>query len=269
MKKNLITVLVLLTATIMSVNAQKKEKPVEFIIETSYGNIEGFLYDDTPLHRDNFVKLVNEGWYDDSPFHRVINNFMIQGGHNKDGRVDPGYTIPAEFRNDHIHKKGTLAAARMGDQVNPEKASSGCQFYIVQGTVTAPAMLNQIVDQRRAMEGNLDQHLMKILQKPENQEIFQTIQTKIQSQEYEEAEKLLEPYVKEAEKLAGVENPFSYTEEQIKEYSTIGGTPHLDGSYTVFGELTKGLDVVDKIAAVKTGANDVPVEAVTMKIKIK
>lgn len=269
MKKNLIAVLILLTATMMSVNAQKKEKPVEFVIETTLGNIEGFLYDDTPLHRDNFVKLVKEGWYDDSPFHRVINNFMIQGGHNKDGRVDPGYTIPAEFNDNHYHKKGALAAARMGDQVNPEKASSGCQFYIVQGTQVAPAMLNQIVEQRRAMDGNFDQHLMTILQKPENQAVFMAIQEKIQAQEYEEVEKMLEPYAKEAEKLAGVENPFSYTEEQIKVYTTVGGTPHLDGAYTVFGEITKGLDVVDKIAAVKTGAGDVPVEAVTMKIKLK
>lgn len=269
MKKNLITVVILLTATIMSVNAQKKDKPVEFIIETSLGTIEGFLYDDTPQHRDNFVKLVKEGWYDDSPFHRVIKNFMIQGGHNKDGRVDPGYTVPAEFNNNHIHKKGALAAARMGDQVNPEKASSGCQFYIVQGNVVAEAMLTQIAEQRRATEGNVDQHLMAILQRPENQETFMAIQQKIQAQEYEEAEAMLEPYIQEAQKMSGVENPFSYTEEQKKIYSTIGGTPHLDGAYTVFGEITKGLDVVDKIAAVKTGQGDVPVEAVTMKIKLK
>ena len=178
MKKVSIT-LILLAVLSMNTLAQN---PVEFVIETSYGDIEGFLYDDTPIHRDNFVKLVGEGWYEGSEFHRVINNFMIQGGHNKDGLVDPGYTLPAEIKPNHLHKKGALAAARMGDHVNPERKSSGCQFYIVQN-----------------------------------------------------------------------EN----------------GTPHLDNQYTVFGEITSGLDVVDKIAAVKTGAMDKPVEAVTMKIKIK
>ena len=172
---------ILILLLMMSINTFA-QKPVEFVIETSYGDIEGFLYDDTPLHRDNFVKLVGEGWYDGSEFHRVINNFMIQGGHNKDGVMDPGYTLPAEILPNHLHKKGALAAARMGDQVNPERRSSGCQFYIVQ-------------------------------------------------------------------------NP--------------NGTPHLDNQYTVFGEITTGFDVVDKIATVKTGAMDKPVEAVRMKVKIK
>ena len=207
--KNLSITLILLLAMNMNTFAQK---PVEFIIETSYGNIEGFFYDDTPLHRDNFVKLVRDGWYDGSEFHRVINNFMIQGGHNKDGRVDPGYTIPAEITTKHFHKKGALAAARMGDQVNPERKSSGCQFYIVQGNgPVAQAMLNSVTRQ----------------------------------------------------------TGMTYTEEQIEIYEGVGGTPHLDNQYTVFGEITRGFDVVDAISKVKTGAMDKPVEAVTMKIKVK
>jgi len=207
--KNLSITLILLLAMNMNTFAQK---PVEFIIETSYGNIEGFLYDDTPLHRDNFIKLVAEGWYEGSEFHRVINNFMIQGGHNKDGRVDPGYTIPAEITTKHFHKKGALAAARMGDQVNPERKSSGCQFYIVQGNgPVAQAMLNSVTRQ----------------------------------------------------------TGMTYTEEQIEIYEGVGGTPHLDNQYTVFGEITRGFDVVDAISKVKTGAMDKPVEAVTMKIKVK
>ena len=190
--------------------AQQKETVV--VIETNYGTIKAKLYNDTPLHRDNFIKLVNEGWYNGSPFHRVINNFMIQGGQNADGRVDPGYTVPAEFRDNHFNKKGALCAARQGDQVNPKKASSGSQFYIVQG---------QVFD-----------------------------------------EKKLEFYEERLGKI------FNATQRQA--YMTVGGTPHLDGEYTVFGELIDGLDVVDKIAAVKTGYMDVPVEPVTItKITIE
>lgn len=112
------------------------------LIKTSMGDITVKLYNDTPKHRDNFVKLIREGWYNDSPFHRIIKGFMIQGGGNKDGRQDPGYTIPAEILPNHFHKKGVLAAARMGDNVNPTKASSGCQFYIVEGNVVNEETLN-------------------------------------------------------------------------------------------------------------------------------
>ena len=190
--------------------AQTKETVV--VIETNYGTIKAKLYNDTPLHRDNFIKLVNEGWYNGSPFHRVINNFMIQGGQNADGRLDPGYTVPAEFRENHFHQKGALCAARQADQVNPKKASSGSQFYIVQG---------QVFD-----------------------------------------DKTLDLYEERLGKIFGA--------RQRQAYKTVGGTPHLDGDYTVFGEVTEGLEVVDKIAAVKTGYMDVPVEPVTInKITIE
>ena len=190
--------------------AQNKETVV--VIETNYGTIKAKLYNDTPLHRDNFIKLVNEGWYNGSPFHRVINNFMIQGGQNADGRMDPGYTVPAEFKDNHFHKKGALCAARQGDQVNPKKASSGSQFYIVQG---------QVFDDKKL-------------------EIYE-------------------------ERLGKIFNA-----AQRQAYKTVGGTPHLDGDYTVFGEVTEGLDVVDRIAAVKTGYMDVPVEPVIInKITIE
>jgi len=112
------------------------------VIKTSYGDITAKLYNDTPKHRDNFIKNIKEGWYNDSPFHRIIKGFMIQGGGNKDGRQDPGYTVPAEILPNHLHKKGALAAARTGDQVNPQKASSGCQFYIVEGSVLTNETLN-------------------------------------------------------------------------------------------------------------------------------
>lgn len=186
--------------------AQAQEKETKVLIKTNQGDITVKLYNDTPKHRDNFIKLVNEGWYNGSPFHRVINEFMIQGGQSPKGQADPGYTIPAEIKPNHYHFKGALAAARLGDQVNPKKNSSGSQFYIVQGKVYPPQML----------------------------------------------EKFRDYYGK------------TFTKEMVDVYSTIGGTPHLDGDYTVFGEVVEGLDIVDKIAAVKTGRMDVPVEPVTI-----
>ena len=204
MKKLILAALIIAGLTCSAQKATEKETVV--VIKTSMGTIKAKLYNDTPLHRDNFLKLVNEGWYNDSPFHRVINQFMIQGGQNADGRLDPGYTVPAEFKDNHFHKKGALAAARQGDQVNPKKASSGSQFYIVQGKVYDDKALDML-------EGRMGK-------------------------------------------------VFSAKERQA--YKTVGGTPFLDGEYTVYGEVTEGLDVVDKIAAVKTGRMDVPVEPVTI-----
>lgn len=198
----------MMIATLTS--CQQTEQPTKVLIITSMGNITVVLYDDTPLHRDNFIKLINEGWYENSRFHRVINLFMIQGGHRQDGTQDPGYTVPAEFRPGHFHKKGALAAARMGDHVNPQKASSGCQFYIVQGEVFTDERLNDF-------EARLGK---------------------------------------------------KFTEEQRQVYKAIGGTPHLDGGYTVFGEVVEGFDVVDKIAAVPTQPGDVPVTPVTFSMQL-
>ena len=204
MKKLILAVLIIAGLTCTAQKATEKETVV--VIKTSMGTIKAKLYNDTPQHRDNFLKLVNEGWYNGSPFHRVIKDFMIQGGQNADGRLDPGYTVPAEFKDNHFHKKGALAAARQPDQVNPKKASSGSQFYIVQGKVYDDKWLD----------------------------MFENRSGKVLSAKQRQA------------------------------YKTVGGTPHLDGDYTVFGEVTEGLDVVDKIAAVKTGRMDVPVEAVTI-----
>lgn len=209
MKKHLIGTLFLSLLWITSLIAQDS-KQVKVKISTSYGDMIAVLYNETPQHRDNFIKLIKEGWYNNSPFHRVIKNFMIQGGQNADGRLDPGYTVPAEFVPELFHKKGALAAARMPDNVNPKKASSGSQIYIVQGKVDSPEEMNMF-----------------------------------------------------ASRLGK-----SFTADQIKAYTTIGGYPPLDGDYTVFGEVIEGLDVIDKIAAVKTAAGDVPVEKVTMTITI-
>lgn len=188
-------------------------------IETSYGNMVVKLYNETPLHRDNFIKLVREGVYNDLLFHRVIRNFMIQGGDPESRTAKPGamlgngslgYTIPAEFNAALYHKKGALAAARTGDEINPKRESSSCQFYIVQGEKWGPDRL-KMVEQRMGI---------------------------------------------------------SFTPEQAETYATIGGTPFLDGSYTVFGEVVEGLEVVDKIAAVEGDRMNRPLEDVKMKMSI-
>ncbi len=200
----------LIICILLGMTAQAQEKETLVLIKTTKGDITVKLYNDTPLHRDNFIKLVKEGWYNNSPFHRVIKDFMIQGGQNQDGTLDPGYKVPAEILPNHIHKKGALAAARQADYVNPQKASSGSQFYIVQGQVLSEAHV-QMYQQRLGK---------------------------------------------------------TFTQEQIDAYTTVGGTPHLDGEYTVFGEVVEGMDVIDKIAGVKTGYQDVPVEPVTMTMEI-
>jgi len=208
MVKNVLLVLGFIFSIQLMAQSEKPETLV--VIHTKYGDMTAKLYNDTPKHRDNFIKLVKEGWYEGSPFHRIIKGFMIQGGSNKDGRQDPGYTIDAEILPNHFHKKGALAAARMGDQVNPLKKSSGSQFYIVQG---------QKVDSK---------YLSMVTERTGHQ----------------------------------------FTGEQKKVYETIGGTPHLDGGYTVFGELLSGFGVLDKIAAVNTGRGDAPVEPIAMTIEI-
>ena len=187
------------------------------IIETEYGNMKAELYNSTPIHKENFIKLVKESFYDSLLFHRVIPGFMIQGGDPISktapsgtplGSGGPGYTIDAEIGAPHF--KGTLAAARTGDAVNPERKSSGSQFYIVQGSVQDDAML----DSWQVRKG------------------------------------------------------FVYNEAQRNKYKTIGGTPQLDGDYTVFGEVIEGFDVIDKIAAVQRDNRDRPLQDIRMKIKL-
>lgn len=233
-------------------------------IKTSMGDIVIALYNETPKHRDNFVKLVKEGYYDGVLFHRVIKDFMIQTGDGNSktatagqmlGDGDPGYTIPAEFvYPKYFHKRGALAAARTGDQVNPERASSGSQFYIVTGKLYSSAdldmMKSRMADQKKQgmWQQLVMQHRDQIMQMQNSQDNagLQALQDKLIAQ-------LEAEYAKA---------PFAFTDAQIEAYTTVGGTPHLDGQYTVFGEVVKGMEVVDAIQNVKTGANDRPVEDV-------
>ena len=240
----------------------ENEKRTLVKLETTMGNITVALYNETPKHRDNFIKLVKEGVYDSTLFHRVIKQFMIQAGDPDSknasdtamlGSGDVGYTIPAEFNPKFFHKKGVLAAARQGDDVNPEKASSGCQFYIVTGRkFTEPQLLgmeNKINEQHEEalFDSLARQHMKEIykMRKAGDNAGLLELQDTLEAQ---------------ARELADKEEKFRFTPEQIKAYSTIGGAPHLDGSYTVFGEVTEGMEVVDNIEIAKTNRADRPVE---------
>ncbi len=213
MKKFVLSLLITVLTGFIAFGQSTKVK-----IETTKGTMTVMLYDDTPLHRDNFVKLAESGFYEDLLFHRVIKNFMIQGGDPESkeapagkslGMGGPGYTIPAEIQSNRFHKKGALAAARTGDQVNPKRESSGSQFYIVQGQKYTDMQLDNL------------------------------------------------------EKQMGIK----FTDQQRDSYVEEGGTPHLDNQYTVFGEVTEGINVIDKIAAVETARGDRPIEDVKI-IKI-
>lgn len=240
----------------------ENEKRTLVKLETTMENITVALYNETPKHRDNFIKLVKEGVYDSTLFHRVIKQFMIQAGDPDSknasdtamlGSGDVGYTIPAEFNPKFFHKKGVLAAARQGDDVNPEKASSGCQFYIVTGRkFTEPQLLgmeNKINEQREEalFDSLARQHMKEIykMRKAGDNAGLLELQDTLEAQ---------------ARELADKEEKFRFTPEQIKAYSTIGGAPHLDGSYTVFGEVTEGMEVVDNIEIAKTNRADRPIE---------
>ena len=233
------------------------------LLETSLGNITLRLFNETPQHRDNFVKLVESGFYNELLFHRVIPNFMIQGGDPDSknakpgqslGAGDMGYTVPAEFVfPKYYHKRGALAAARTGDAVNPQKASSGSQFYIVTGTVLTNAELDaQEEGKKNAMGQTLFQKKVN-----ENMAIIQRLQSENNQQGLMD---LQNQFIAEIQQALAVMPPFKFTEEQRKVYTTIGGTPFLDNEYTVFGEVIEGMDVIDKISAAKTGAADRPVE---------
>lgn len=249
-------------STDMTTAQTKNDVIVE--LKTTLGDIKILLYGDTPRHLDNFVHLVDSGFYDGVLFHRVINDFMIQTGDPDSknapkgkilGMGDPGYNIDAEFvYPKHFHKHGALAAAREGDAVNPRKQSSGSQFYIVTGTVFNDSQLDQMnvrkmQQQRQEVFNRLaleNRDTIMSLRKERNQIALQKLQDKL---------------IKETDSIVAAA-PDTLTTEQRQVYSTVGGTPHLDGSYTVFGEVISGMDVVDKIQKVETDQNDRPVEDV-------
>ena len=238
-------------------------------IETQKGDIVVRLYDETPKHRDNMLKLIGEGYYDGTLFHRVIKDFMIQGGDPESkgapagkhlGAGGPDYTIEAEIKPDLFHKRGALCAARLGDEVNPNKESSGSQFYIVWGDVYKTAQLKQMEKQMKqnqeitTFNDLVTYHKDKIMEMRRNRDRagLQELQDSLQ---------------KEAKEICK-QQPVGFTEEQMNAYTTVGGTPFLDNQYTVFGEVEEGLDVVEKIQNCETLRGDRPKEDISMGIQV-
>ncbi|MCO4805477.1 MAG: peptidylprolyl isomerase [Flavobacteriales bacterium] len=249
-----------------------QEKRPRLLIETSEGNMVIELYNETPQHRDNFLKLAKDGFYDGTIFHRVIKEFMIQGGDpgSKEagatnlGSGGPGYTVEAEILPQFIHKKGALSAARQGDQANPERRSSGSQFYIVQGKISDDPMLEQM--ELRCNQALTQQVQRAFFMAPENKEYLERIQ-KAQTERDEVALKSLSDEVQPMIEARMKDKGFKYTQDHKDLYKTIGGTPFLDQQYTVFGEVVEGLDVIDKIAAVETNS-DRPLSDIKMTVKL-
>ena len=239
-------------------------------ISTEYGDMVVKLYDETPLHRDNFIQLIEKGFYNDLLFHRVIKNFMIQGGDPQSknapkgkqlGAGDVGYTIPAEFVYPTLyHKKGALAAARQGDQTNPKKASSGCQFYIVQGNVSSDAEMQKT--EQQALQKAKQKRFYELVD--EHKETIKKLRISKDNAGLEKLQTELNTQV-DAELAA---QSFALPEQLKQDYKTIGGVAFLDNEYTVFGEVIENLEVIDKIANAPTLSGDRPTSDIKMTISI-
>ena len=264
MKKHLL--LVLIATLFVNVSCVAKT-PADTIVslQTNYGTIKVKLYPETAKHRANFLKLVNSGFYNGVLFHRVIGSFMIQAGdpgsktakpETELGSGDVGYTIPAEFvYPKYYHKRGVLAAAREGDNVNPQKASSGCQFYIVQGRVFTDEQLDSMDDNKKMnLKGKLFQDMLKTKESIVKQYREENNTIKL--------DQLRDTILQQVEAKLKTDTTYKFTAKQRNDYKTLGGTPHLDGSYTVFGEVIEGMDVVDKITQVAVDQNNRPLQDV-------
>ncbi|MBP9984698.1 MAG: peptidylprolyl isomerase [Prevotella sp.] len=240
-------------------------------IKTTEGDIIVRLYDETPLHRDNFIKLASEGYFDGTLFHRIIKDFMIQGGDPDSknapagknlGAGGPDYTIPAEFVYPQLfHKRGALSAARLGDEVNPNRESSGSQFYIVWGKTFKSQELKQL---ERQMAMQQEQTVFNQIAQEYKAEIMNLRRNKDRAGLQTLQEKLV---VDSKEKCKEMGIP-EFTAEQVETYTKIGGTPYLDNQYTVFGEVESGLDVVEKIQNCETARNDRPKTDISMTVEV-
>lgn len=272
--------LILMAATINScgagssqnAKAQTTENETKVLIKTSVGDITIKLYNETPQHRDNFIKLVNEHFYDSILFHRVIKDFMVQAGDPESknaekgvqlGAGGPGYNIPAEFvYPKYFHKRGALSAARQADQVNPERKSSGSQFYIVTGKKYGKYDLQDMETQLRQKQGQgIFDRLVA-----QNRDSIMNLQL---AGDNDGLLKLQEELNTKTNQLLNEQGPFKFTQEQVNAYMSEGGTPFLDNDYTVFGEVIEGMKTVDKIESAGTDMSDRPrkdIRIITMEI---
>lgn len=264
----------LLLLIVFSISCAEKEELV--VIETPYGKMTAVLFDDTPIHKGNFLKLASAEQYDSVLFHRVIENFMIQTGDLSTGQAGVGadYTLDAEFKSDkYIHQKGALAAARVGDSQNPLKKSSGSQFYIVDGEVFDEDGLEARARRRQYLKlYGLFDRMLKSKRFPELTEKYYYHVNKLEEDStYDFAaaqEKLIFESQSVIEKEFGPQADPGYPDWAKEIYAKIGGAPHLDGEYTVFGQVIDGLEVIDKIAAVETNERDRPLSEVRMQVHV-
>lgn len=263
MKSHVLYPLVATLSTIFSCGSVEKDYIVT--IKTAHGDIEVVLYDQTPEHKENFLDLAQRGEYDSTVFHRVIDDFMIQGG---DLATRPGdqeavdHTLPAEFVPDYFHHYGALAAARQGDNANPEKRSSGSQFYIVEGTV---ATAEQLTLDMQA----LNTYIPRLAEVPGHEGLLDTLRNIYFSKGEKAYSEEIMKLVPVIEKRFDVKLQKTYPDERMKAYTTIGGTWHLDDAYTVFGRVVSGMDVVERIAALETLAGDRPSAPVYMTMEVR
>ena len=248
---------------------EQKTTETQVRMQTNLGTITLKLYNETPLHRDNFIKLVKDGQYEGLLFHRVINEFMIQGGDvtsknaplsKQLGAGDLGYTVPAEFVYPrYFHKRGALCAARTGDDSNPEKASSASQFYIVTGKVYSEGEIKQLEKQK---ESRLKQAIFNRLQNENKTTIMQYYKSGDKDSLAIMRDTLIGKTEIETEKR---KEETKLTAQQREAYTSVGGVPFLDNEYTVYGEVTEGIEIVDKIQKVKTNSSDRPLENIVIE----
>lgn len=243
------------------------------VLHTKYGDMTAILYEETPKHKKNFIELIESGKYDSTIFHRVIENFMVQGGDvnqksgvEEDDKVN--YMIDAEIVPGFWHVKGALAAARQGDQTNPERKSSGSQFYIIHGQKFEKSDLLQLA------EGRVFQEKQSKLRECLGMKKYASLRNQViemqKAQDIEGLQRFMETTADSlVRKEFGELDVYEFSDAQIEDYKTIGGAPHLDGEYTVFGRVVEGFNVIDSIAAVRTAGADKPVENVFMTAKIE
>jgi peptidylprolyl isomerase len=273
--QNFISLFALFVLLVTDLHSQTYSKET-VIIETGYGKMKLKLFEETPLHKANFLKLVNEHYFDSLMFHRVINYFMIQGGdhlsrHAKPGdslgHGDIGYTIPAEFKENIIHKKGRLAAAREGDDINPNQESSPTQFYIVMGKVRTMEDLKKY--EVRINKGLYNRTAAAFIRSDEGKKMKKNYD-RLKTENKNDSAAMMNAVIESVIQAEYSKTPeYKFSPYQIETYTTVGGTPHLDGSYTVFGEVIEGMEIIDKIAGVKTDKRDRPLEDIRMKVYLE
>lgn len=263
--------IVLLLSLLLFLGACASDKDYLVTISTDYGDMKAILYDDTPEHKENFLELARKGYYDSTVFHRVIEDFMIQAGDPASKTAKPGeavgfggpdYTIPAELETEHFHRKGAIAGARQGNRQNPEKRSSGSQFYIIDGTTFSEEFLTTDLEK-------LGKALQQFLMRTKYDSLRERFQMLYNAQKFDEYNELMLELKPMIEEELDVNLDKEINPERLEVYTTIGGAPHLDNEYTVFGQVIEGLDVIDKISDQPTDRRNRPVEDIRIYVSVE